>query len=813
MQKNRQENFGKFLNKYGIFIIFLIFILATADFFYRKSFDHLEISYLKISQFDIKRIIFENWGDQLPVWFMLAKFYVGIFGASEISLKILSVGIFLLSAFVLYKLCEIYGLNKYLITLSFLFNPLLLAAVVFTFKHWSFLILVSLLALYLFEKYKDAKSKKYLFFLFLAIFAGIYSNLVFLIFFCSFAVYVFISLLLKQISFKFFIVFVIMSLILGLPFLYYYEKANNILFNIQGGSAWGTEARNLDFLKESLSAISGIDYLDNLNEKLAAVLIFLFILFFIFQFFLIREKKFIFLKTWMILTVFSILIVMMFMTGRTPVSGRYYALAVPFFYLAIFPKTQKKRISVFALSVSIIIFILTAFSSWQMAKTSSFDDWRGMASFLGPKLKEDTQILILYRFYEGDVMAEYYLGKPVTQLSGFGNNSGSALYSNDVWIIRRYGDYGGINKLADEYDIKEYKNFEPIKLFHLTKKNPKDNTSLIFNNPLIEIEKNGKTKKVQFSNGSTTGFEYPPLQGWQKIQLLPVKSGGTEKICLFAHPQNNTKINIIYKNINIKEELKITTGISEYMMGKNLSPVYADVYLNNALLKKIIQPNDWGWLSTKIDTNGYEGKSADIKFTIYADNDEKRHFCFDAEITDKNDYFFQNIKSAKSSISNEPCNIYKTEPIFPHNEKRPPFVEAAIYERWDCEDDLISKNRIWNTVGKSYAVSDNEFKEAIWFHPETNKVKTLEYKDINLDIKKISGFYGINDLSMANKINPTLTFIITANGEKIYEDKFAPGKGWKYFKIPFDKKLKNAVFSIATDNDRWNHFFFNAFVE
>mgnify|MGYP001598733305 FL=1 len=152
-------NSKKFLSKYGIWLIFLIFILATSYFLYEKSFDNQEIDYLRISHWSIKKIVFENWGDQLPFWFILAKTYIGIFGKSEIALKILSVGTFLLSAFVLYKLCEIYSLNKYLITALFLFNPLLLKDTALTFKHWSFLILTSLLVLYFFEKYKNSKRK------------------------------------------------------------------------------------------------------------------------------------------------------------------------------------------------------------------------------------------------------------------------------------------------------------------------------------------------------------------------------------------------------------------------------------------------------------------------------------------------------------------------------------------------------------------------------------------------------------------------------------------------------------------------------
>lgn len=828
-------NFKKFLNKYGILVLFLIFILATFNFIYEKSFDNQEIDYLRIINLNTNKIVFENVGDQMPFWFLLAKFYIGIFGRSELSLKILSVGTFLLSAFILCKICEIYGLNKYFITALFLFNPLLLKEVAVTFKHWPFLILISLLVLYFFEKFKISHNKKYLLFLFPAIFIGMYSNLIFLIFLSSFAVYVFINAISKQISFKFFIFFIIICIIFSLPFLYYYEKASRQLLNVQGAHMdWGTSARGFDFLKQSLMRIIGIS---NLNNTLSYILSFSIISLFVLQFFLEKEKKYFYLKTWLISTVFFILSALMIMADKTPVTDRYFALAVPFLYLAIFPryaKPKKIHFSLLIVLISILILSINTFYSWQMIEKTYFDNWKDVASFLQPKIKETTQILILYKFNIGNFLGEYYLKKPVTRLPEL--TDVSVLYSDDIWIIARHGNYDAIYK-TNKYYITEYGDFKPIKLIHLIKKVPKKNNSLIFNKPEIEIEKNKKNQKVEFTNGAISAWIFP--EDWQQIKLRTMKSGGVEKICLFAHPRtrNGEKINIIYKNIELSKTLKILTGIYDDMVEQNLSPVYMDVYINNVFIKKITQPDEYGWLITNIDTQKNKNKSADIKFTVYSDNDKRRHFCFDAKVTDENDYFYRNIISAIATAENQPCNIYRKNPIFPHNEKKPPFMEAAIFERWDCEKNLISKNKIWNTVGKSYAVSNNEFKEAIWFHPETNKIKTLEYKNINLDVAKITGFYGLNDLALSNKISEAvLTFAITANGEKIYEDKFNPKAGWKNFEIPFNpvrnssenqnnqsdnnkisngvnKKLDDIVFSITTTNDRWNHFFFNAYLE
>ncbi|MBU2540078.1 glycosyltransferase family 39 protein [Patescibacteria group bacterium] len=802
----------KNLAKYGIWIIFSIFILTTFSFFCDKTFDNQEIDYLRISQRSVEKIIFDNYGDQMPFWFLLVKFYTGVFGKSEISLKILSISIFLLSAFVLYKICEIYGLNKHLTTSLFLFNPLLLREIAFTFKHWSFLVLTALSALYFFEKFKSTKSKKYLFLLFSIIIAGIYSNLIFLIFLCAFTIYILANLISKQISFKIFALFLIICAFSTLPFLYYYEKAAHQLIDVQGNHMdWGTSTRGLDFIKESLGAIAGVKYLDkhNLLYNGFIWLILLLIIIQIIPFKKIRENiKLSYAKLWLASTIFFILIFLMFWTSRTPVESRYFAVTVPFFCLAIFPKSKR----LYALITVILLFSLTIFSSWQMAKGYHFDNWKGVTSFLQPKIKENTQILILYKFNVGDLLMEYYLKKPVTRL--YSLESASILYSDDIWVVRRHGKYDAIYKIADEYNIEEYKEFEPIILFHLTKKSPEKNKSLIFNNPLIEIEKGRKTQKLEFLNGAISAWNCK--KDWQRIRIDKITSGNKEKVCLFTHPRNNTKINLIYKDIKLSKSIKFSSGISDSMVIGDKSPVYMDVYIDNVFIKRIINPDTKGWLTTKIDTNQYENKSADLKLVVYTDYDEKRHFCFDAEVVDENapnDYFYNNIKKAIAKVEDQPYSIYQTASIWPHNETKPPFLDSKIFERWDCEENLITKSKIWNTIGKSFAISGNEFKEAIWFHPIANKMKSLEYNNINLYVDKIIGYYGINDYALPKTLNPILTFTITANGEKIYEEKFKPTAGWKDFDVPFNKVLNSIVFSITTTNDRWNHFFFNAFLE
>lgn len=834
-----------YMSRYGIWIIFLIFLASTFGFFCNQSLDTQSLDYLRISQWNVKKIIFENYGDQLPFWFLIAKAYTSIFGNSEIAIRIFSVVIFLLSAFILYKLCEIYKVNKYLVTSLYLANPLLLQNIDYAFKHWSFLILISLATLYFFEKFKLTKEKKYYLLLIISSIAGIYSNLVFLIYLYAFLVYFLVNSITGKTKIKFFLIFLIITAVFISPLFLYFAKTQQQLMENRGPLNQGIQSTGISFIKTSLLLITGTNLL---NGGLSIFFWLIILCLLIFQLnqnrwvfvYLIKymqsiigknhisqkkdnkleTKEFSFIKLWLILSAFLIIIVFMIAHSFAEIRDWYLGIIVPFFYLAIFPKSKKIYITL----LGIVLLLLTIFSSINIAHSMHNDDWKGVANFLKPKIKEDTQVLMLYRLYVGSFALEYYLNKPVERL--YDINDLSVFKSDDIWVIRRHGNYKMIYALSKNYDIEIYNDFLPIFLIHLKKReSSQEVNNLIFNEPLVEIKTAEGREVFQFSNGTIS----PDCckEDWQRIRLDKITSGQESKVCLFTHPRNNIEIILLFKDIKLKKSLEFTTGISDSMVIEDKSPVYMDIYIrskreypeghiNNVLQKRIIHPDIKGWLTTEVDTSQNENEPAEIKLVIYTDYDEKRHFCFDAEIINKktkNDYFYRNIKNATATIGNQPCNIYQTVPIWPHNETKPPFLDSKIFERWDCEENLIEKGKIWNTIGKSYAVSGNEFKEAIWFHPITNNVKTLEYKNINLEAAKITGFYGLNDYAISNNIEATLTFTIMANGEKIYEDKFKPTKGWKNFEIPFNKKLDTATFSITTTNDRWNHFFFNAFLE
>ncbi|MBU0767036.1 glycosyltransferase family 39 protein [Patescibacteria group bacterium] len=803
---------NKFNSDYGILLIFVLFLLSTFGFFLDTSFDNQSVNYLYISSWSIYDIVFKNYGDQLPAWFFLAKIYTSIFGTSEVVLKLFPAITLLISAYFLFKLSKIYKVNGYLVTILFLFNPLILKDTAYIFKHWSFLILLSLSALYFFEKLKDTGNKKYILLLSLVIISGIYTNLVFLIFLSALIGYLVISVMLKQIRLKHFSIITAVTALSSIPLYFYYEKAKSQLMVTQGSHMeFGVSQRGIDFLKLSFGEITGINYLHNYTV-LSVILIASILLLIVFKIISCKRNIKDNIRTiWLIFTVIFILLVLMLMASHTPVRLRYINVAVPLFYLAILPKSKKILITI----IGTILISITLFSSVQMAKDHNPDDWKGVSSIIAPTLKKDTQVLLLYGSYVNPHMMEYYLGAPTKlMVKPSGSKLLSALYGDDIWIIARRTEHDAVYSLTDTYTIEEFDQFNGIKLIHLVKKMDSDKKPLIFDISRVEVQTDNKTETFEFLNGSM--FANCCKENWQIVRIDKIESGGESKTCLFTHPRNNANINVIYEDVDLKKQITFNTGIDDKGVQGDLSPVYMDIFINDQFTKRIIQPDKRGWITTEVDTEDYDGETAEIKLKVSAEHSEKRHFCFDAEIVDKkvsNDYFYRNIQDAIATTGNNRCDIFQTEPIWPHNEKEPPYLDSKIFERWDCEEDLIEKGKIWHTVGRSFAISDGEYKEAIWMHPVAGKLKSLRYDDINLYIDTITGYYGMSDHAVDKNINATLTFRVKINGEDSFEDTFELNKGWKYFEIPVKGIVDGVTFEITTTNDRWNHFFFNSYLK
>ena len=812
------------LKKYWLPILLVLFTVSIFNLFARKSFTHQDLDYLRISTWNVRSIIFENFGDQLPLWFLLLKGYTAIFGDSQIALRVFSLIFVMISAVILSKLADIYNVNSFVVTALFLFNPLMLEDVFFPLKHWSCVVLMSLLTLYLFEKLKTSTHQAlYIVLLILSIIIGLYTNFVYLLYLFSFSGYVVFCSVKRHIKGYHGLIISLGALGFAIPLVFRYTMAKRQLLDVQSSqiSESVLAMSKVEYFLHTLKVISGVNYL---SQFFAVILIVITIL--LIAIAIALDSKGRPTRVWLITTVLFTALCMTVLSTKTPIRWRYLGLTVPLLYLCVLPHktnpfilqlgmstgSDRRLLQIPQFFLQILLLSLTFAASMVMASQHNPPDWKGIGAFLKARVNNESQIILSFR-WAGPFTLEYYLGRSVKRVRNLMDTS--FITASDVWIVRRHGSDDRIyHKFYTHYAITTYDQFEDFRIIHLAREAPNEGSSLIKLTSLIEIEKNGKRKICQFRDGAINPDCYS--YNWEKIRIRNMTAGGVSRLCLYVHPRTNTRISLFYKNIRLKNSLKFFTGIADRRVSDRYSPVYIDVFIDRKFVKRITQIDKKGWHEHYADTSDYFGRRSDVTLVVYSDHDVRRHFGFDAMVSEEevaNDLFFRNIPSATVAIDDQVCEFYRRDAIWPHNEKEPPFLDSKIFERWDCEENPVERKRIWNTVGKSYAVAGDEFREAIWMHPVFNKTKSVRYDNLNLSAKRIVGYYGISDRRLSQIKHAKLTFTVVMNGSVAFGDTFTPRKGWKEFSVPIVERIDSVEFTIATTNDRWNHFFFNAFID
>jgi hypothetical protein len=221
-----------------------------------------------------------------------------------------------------------------------------------------------------------------------------------------------------------------------------------------------------------------------------------------------------------------------------------------------------------------------------------------------------------------------------------------------------------------------------------------------------------------------------------------------------------------------------------------------------------------------VDTSKYYGMRG-VTLHTYADFDESRHLCINAYTSDNvkepvNDYFYRNIKSAKFYVIDEngttSCDVWSTDPVYPHNEQKPPYIEGKLFDRWDCEEDLVKKKLIWMTYAQGFDSNNKDYRRVLWAHPHLGKKVRIEYEDVPLN-GRLNGFYGINDLAHKRMWKNQITFSTYVDGKKVHTDTVHKVKGWREFTVaePLPER-GNVTFEVTVaGSDKWAHFFLNAF--
>ncbi|MFH0862977.1 MAG: hypothetical protein V1875_08115 [Candidatus Altiarchaeota archaeon] len=153
--------------------------------------------------------------------------------------------------------------------------------------------------------------------------------------------------------------------------------------------------------------------------------------------------------------------------------------------------------------------------------------------------------------------------------------------------------------------------------------------SLIAADPSIYMISASGTRRCGFTKGALSRDCY--TEYWQKIERKVVTSGGQSRLCMFVHPRNGTTIELVFSGVRLGNRLTVSSAVADDKVGTTGGTVYLEVSVSGTALGKLTNPDKPGWVGASFDTSAYSSEDSEIRFRVSADNDERRHYCFDAK--------------------------------------------------------------------------------------------------------------------------------------------------------------------------------------
>lgn len=799
-------------------ILLLILFLAALPVFSAKIYMSYEagMDYVLIATLPLEKIYTQSVADQPPIYFLILKGWINLFGISEVSVRtflfIFLEALIILTYLVSIKVFE----NRYAALLAALLvshNP---TVSWFTFdpKYWMMFTTLSMLSLYLLIRLIEKPSFKMQ--ILFGISAGMLPGTCLVGFgvIAAYSVFLFFLLIFRKVSLTKLIVPFCIILLLSSPIIYRIDKAKDYLVTVQNPNRDGNKpAEPEDFFKGSIKGV----FLFFVGDFTILHNIFLYGL-------ILGAAALSILANWkkkynylFLLWVAILLAGGYYASRETSFRHRYFVPITPVIYILAASFISKIRYKWVLTAVTILVVASSSILFYEFFTDLHFQDFKNAGIIANQVHQPGDEIVVIKQVFK-NAFRDIYLGKEITKYNKLENFK---IPSSGNIILIHEGEYTNkLNALKTEFHMNQSWGLHGVGIHYLSRKEDMRDSFLKSLKEIgINLIVDGEVincKDPQFDN---ICFK----EEWQQIKPAKMEIDRFERECIFTHPRNGKKVELDFADKVFDNTLVLYAGISDdYILpSQKLSQCYIDVYYRDEKIDTFIIPNKNGYMRYEADTSKYQGKKG-IKLRVYTDNDFKRHMCFNAVTTNQkttppNDYFYANIKQAKVTLTEggtkKECNIWKTDSLYPHNEQEAPFVEGKMFERWDCEEDLLSKGALWKTYARGFDSAGGDYREALWMHPHTGKTLRVEYANVPL-AGTIRGFYGINDNAFEKMPDNTITFTIYVEGTKIHSETFEKRLGWKNFNVTGATLTgnKDVVFEITAETDRWTHFFYNAFI-
>jgi hypothetical protein len=792
-----------------------ILLIATLLVFNAKIFMGFEAGYdyVYISGRSVDELFNMKTEDQPPFYFLLLKAWTAVFGIGEVSIRLLLYLFYITLIASTYKV----GLDVFSSRITGLTSSLLVCLnpviIFFTFdpKYWMVVTSMTMLSLLAYTRFYRNPTVRWQIIWGVSLGLLPFTCLVGFSAVAAFFAYSALMVALKRIKASHLIVPLCIVLLFSYPVVENYVEAHEYLTTVQEPREGAVDKDFTVFFREMLKHIF---FVENYSRHFRLEYLYLASILVLFGVFMNRATRF---NGLLLLYALTVIIGGFYASKHTNVRYRYFIVLVPVLFLYACDFISKLRFRRISALLCVLLILPYSFFAYDFFTRMNFPEWAGAGRLAGEILGEDETLVSAKRNFNR-AFQDMYVGESGRRYRDF--DDFNPVNFDSVVFIHSKNNWPRVTEpLRAEFNIQPTWNFNGVFVQRMSRYVPR--IGLLSNqlreaNILLHIDDG----IIDCSESINRDLCYS--EGWMRVEEKRPSIGGFERRCIFAHPRNGQTLEVAFPDVVLDESLYFFAGIADPLVDERAkrSQSYVDVVHDGVVLEEIIVPSRTGYHRFHIPTSDYAGGQG-VSFRISTDDDTRRHFCFNAGLSaqkaeTQSSPFYDGIGGASVTLRSgntiKECDIFRTDPVYPHNERKAPFREGKLFERWDCEPDNLEKNALWKTVAKGFDSSGGDYRRALWAHPHPGQTLSIEYPNTRLT-GSLSGFYGFNDLAFEMMPETNLSFRIFVDDRLVHSDTIGRRVGWVDFKLAGSgfQGLRDVRFEVESDQTRWAHFFFNAF--
>ena len=283
------------------------------------------------------------------------------------------------------------------------------------------------------------------------------------------------------------------------------------------------------------------------------------------------------------------------------------------------------------LSISIIWSYVSGFTSHhEIAKEAYSKAFESISKELKPG-----DIVLIHPPWRHDVIEDLHANIQNSTMSTLVLPTGPVI-TGRVFVLKDKQAPPLSKRVAQMTSIEPVQLVDEIEIHSLKSTLTESALNFVSTLPLAKVEvlkENGAAIQCKWQN-TKRRFTCPGMPNWVYVGPHRMKSGKTQKDCIWSHPAKNATLKIAFPNPPPNSQIRFEHALStNAIRSDNRSPVIATLFADETKMKRLSRGNQSGFASTTFDLPKKPIQNLTLEIT--AQKDGARHYCFNLKAETK----------------------------------------------------------------------------------------------------------------------------------------------------------------------------------